>query len=69
MSLPVRRLRQGGWAQIKLQANKTLAWAHKGEELKDSYRVSGVSVLRLVMGEGNFDYEIPIDVTADEVPF
>jgi hypothetical protein len=62
-------LQQGGWAQIKYTAKKTLAWAVKGEELKDSYHIAGKSILRLVTGAGHFDYEIPIDVTIDELPF
>ena len=66
---PLRRLQRGAWAQVKFTSRKTLAWAIKGEELKDSYRVSGRSVLRLVTSDGNFDYEIPIDVMIDECPF
>jgi len=66
---PVRRLQKAAWAQIKFAADKTLAYAFKGEELKDTYRITGRSVLRLVTSEGNFDYELPIDVTVDEFPF
>ena len=66
---PVRRLHKNSWAQVKFQTKKTLASTFKGEELKDSYRVTGRSVLRLVTAEGNFDYELPIDVTVDDIPF
>lgn len=66
---PVRRMHKNSWAQLKFKAKKVLAWSVKGDELKDSYRVSGRSVLRLVTGEGNFDYELPIDVTVEEFPF
>jgi nucleoside 2-deoxyribosyltransferase len=66
---PVRKLHKGGWAQIKFRASKTLAWAVKGEELKDSYKVTGRSILRLITEQGNFDYEVSIDVSIDEYPF
>lgn len=66
---PLRRLHKNSWGQLKFQSKKTLAWALKGEELKDSYKVTGRSVLRLVTSEGNFDYELPIDVTIGEFPF
>jgi nucleoside 2-deoxyribosyltransferase len=65
----LRRLHKGAWAQVKFISKKTLAWAIRGEELKDSYRVSGRSVLRLVTSEGNFDYTLSIDVTVDDIPF
>lgn len=66
---PVRKLQKGAWAQIKFRASKTLAWAVKGEELKDSYRITGRSVLRLITEQGNFDYEVSIDVSVDDFPF
>jgi nucleoside 2-deoxyribosyltransferase len=66
---PVRKLHKGAWAQIKFRASKMLAWAFRGDEIKDSYRVTGRSVLRLVTEQGNFDYEISIDVSMEEFPF
>lgn len=66
---PLRRLHKNSWCQLKFQSKKTLAWATKGEELKDSYKVTGRSILRLVTSEGNLDYELPIDVVIDELPF
>jgi nucleoside 2-deoxyribosyltransferase len=66
---PVRKLHKGAWAQVKFKASKILAWATKGEELKDSYRVNGRSVLRLVTEQGNFDYELTIDVAIEDIPF
>jgi hypothetical protein len=66
---PLRRLQRGAWAQVQFKSRKILATAFQGEELKDSYRVSGRSVLRLVTSDGNFDYEIPIDVSIDDIPF
>lgn len=66
---PVRKLHKGSWAQIKFRSSKTLAWAIKGEELKDSYKILGRSNLRLVTEQGNFDYELLIDVNISEFPF
>jgi nucleoside 2-deoxyribosyltransferase len=66
---PIRRLHKNSWAQVKFEAKKILAFAKEGDELKDSYRISGRSVIRLVTSEGNFDYELPLDVTVDELPF
>ena len=66
---PIRRLQAKAWAQIRFRATKLLAWAVKGEELKDSYQVHGRAILRLVTSEGYFDQELSIDVEVDEIPF
>jgi hypothetical protein len=67
--LPVRRLHKNSWAPVKFQTKRILASTFKGEELKDSYRVTGRSILRLVTGEGNFDYEFTVDVLLEDIPF
>lgn len=69
LTSPVRRLNKKSWAQVKFSAKRVLAFASKGQELKDSYRLTGKSLIRLVTVEGNFDYEFPLDVLLDEVPF
>jgi hypothetical protein len=69
LSPPLRRLQPAAWAQVVFSSKKTLAWALKGEELQDSYKVSGRSVLRLVTSEGLFDHELDIDVTLTDLPF
>lgn len=66
---PLRKLHKNSWAQLQFRSQKVLAWAHDGDELKDSYRVSGRSVIRLVTSEGNFDYELSLDVEVNEIPF
>jgi hypothetical protein len=66
---PVRRLAPGTWAQVKFGARGRLASAIQGEEIKDSYKVTGRSLLQIVTGEGNFDYEVPVDATIFDVPF
>jgi hypothetical protein len=69
LTSPIRKLHKNSWAQLQFRSQKVLAWAHEGDELKDSYRVSGRSLVRLVTSKGNFDYELPLDVELNEVPF
>lgn len=69
LTLPVRRLHKNSWAQLNFETRKILAFAKEGDQLKDSYRVSGRSVVRLVTSDGNFDYEIPLDVTFEDIAF
>jgi hypothetical protein len=66
---PLHTLQKGAWAQLKFYARGILATAYKGEQLQDSYHVRGLSVLRIVTGDGNFDYDIPIDTEVNEIPF
>lgn len=66
---PLQFLQKGAWAQLKFEARGMLAWSFKGEQLQDSYHVRGVSVLRIVTADGNFDFDIPIDVEVSEIPF
>ncbi|SMF19750.1 hypothetical protein SAMN02745866_01214 [Alteromonadaceae bacterium Bs31] len=66
---PLRKFHKNSWAQLKFSGTKYLAFAHKGEEMKSEYRVSGRTILRLVTSEGNFDYELSLDVVCDEFPF
>lgn len=66
---PIRKLHKNSWAQLRFSSSKYLAFAEEGEELKDKYRVTGRSILRLVTPEGNYDYDLTIDVECDEVPF
>lgn len=66
---PLRKLHKNSWAQLKIKTTKILSWAEEGEELKDSYKINGKAIVRLVTSEGNFDYELTIDTTCDEVLF
>ncbi len=66
---PVRRLPKKAWAQLKFRGEKYLAFAKAGEELKDEYKVAGRVHVRLVTGDGNFDYPVRIEVVCDEMPF
>lgn len=69
LSPPVRRLNRNSWAQLKFSAKRFLAFATEGQELKDSYRLTGRALIRLVTVDGNYDYEFPLDVKIDEIPF
>ena len=66
---PLPWLQKGAWAQVKFMARRTLANVFKGDEIKAAYQIRGRSFLRVVTPEGNFDYEIPVDVTVEDVPF
>lgn len=66
---PVRKLHKNSWAQLVFDTKKILAFAKEGDELKDSYRVTGRSIIRLVTSDGNYDYELSLDVLVDEIPF
>lgn len=66
---PLRRLNKGAWAQLKFSARRALAYAMDGEEMKDEYHLAGKMLVRLGTAEGNFDYELPVDVKIDEIPF
>ncbi len=69
LELPIRILNKDSWAQVKFRSTKTLARAWAGEEMKESYKLRGRSILRLITSEGNYDYELSIDVTVEEFPF
>lgn len=66
---PMRRLNKNSWAQLRFKSSKILALARAGDEIKDNYRITGRSILRLDTTKGNFDYELAIDVECDEIPF
>jgi hypothetical protein len=66
---PIRRLQAKAWAQLRFRGARVFAWASKGEELKDSYKVQRKAILRLVTSDGYFDHELKIDVDVDEYGF
>lgn len=66
---PLRKLHKNSWAQLIFSGTKYLAFAHRGEEIKDEYKITGKSIIRLVTSKGNFDYELSLDVVCSEVPF
>lgn len=66
---PIRCLHKGTWAQLAFTAKKTMGWALHGEELHDNYKIQGACKIRLATSDGNFDYELPVNVDVNEVPF
>jgi nucleoside 2-deoxyribosyltransferase len=69
LSLPVRVLHSGAWAQLQFDARTTLASGLAGEPIKDSYRTSGHSTLRLVTEKGLFDYTLYLNIEFTDIPF
>lgn len=69
MNCPATRLQRGAWAQLRFAARRCVAVAYRGEELKDSYWVAGHSMLRLVTDKDTFDYDVPVDIVVDDIPF
>ena len=66
---PIHVLQKDAWAQLKFETRGTLATAFKGEQFQDSYHVRGTSALRILTADGNFDYDMPIDVEVNDIPF
>lgn len=66
---PINKLQSKQWAQLRFKAKKVVGSAFGGEELKDSYKISGRSSLRITTNDGNFDYELNVDTEAEDVPF
>lgn len=66
---PIRRLNKKSWAQLTFSAKRHLGISFDGTKLKNSYRFTGRSIVRLVTVDGHYDHEISIDATIDEVPF
>jgi len=66
---PVNSLSQEAWAPLKLIGKKYLAWAFDGEELKDSYRISGHVMIEIVTSQGSFREKLDLGLAVDEIPF
>jgi nucleoside 2-deoxyribosyltransferase len=69
LSPPIRKLHKNSWAQLKFSSSKYLAFATRGDVLKDEYKITGRTIIRLVTSEGNFDYDLSLEVVCDEIPF
>lgn len=66
---PVQRLQSQSWAQLQFSGSRDLALAWLGDEIKDSYTISGKSLLRFVTAAGTFDYELSMNIDVNELPF
>lgn len=66
---PVVRLSPGTWAQVKMFGRKRVWWKYSGDELRDSYRLTGPSIFEIVTSEGSFRNQLNFDLLVDEIPF
>ncbi len=66
---PISRLSPGAWAQAKLVGKKVVGSKFKGDELKDSYSLSGYLIVEIITSEGSFSEEIDVSVEVDDIPF
>lgn len=66
---PVRRLQKSAWAQMRLECQKIVASSIRGDEIKDSYRLTGSLLIRMITSDGAMDYPFILDVLAEDVPF
>lgn len=66
---PTARIGKNGWAQVQVAAKRTLAYAWKGDTIKNEYPLSGHGMLRLETGEGNINHKFDFSVIAQEFPF
>ena len=69
LKTPIKKFHSASWAQLSFRSEKILAKTISGDELKDSYHLTGVGIIRLSTAKGNFDYEIPLNVEVNESPF
>ena len=66
---PMGRLVPAGWTQLRVTGSRLLARKWRGEELRDSYHLTGRALLRVHTSRGNFEYLLPLDVQVDDLPF
>ena len=66
---PVPRLAKDGWAQVKLVGEKVMGYKWAGAELKDTYKLAGRALIRVVTEHSTYDYPLNIEVEVSEFPF
>ncbi|MGJ0534443.1 hypothetical protein [Methylocystis sp.] len=69
LKVPLSRVPKGGWAQIKLEGEKTMAATWEGRELKDSYKLTGKALVRVMTENDTYDYPLNLDLEVSEFPF
>ena len=60
---------RNSWAQLIFSARSTWPLQLQVNNLRTHIGLLGDSVVRLVKADGHFDYELHLDVTAEEIPF
>jgi hypothetical protein len=66
---PVTRLHAKSWAQLQISTRRVIALAYRGDEIRDSYTVTGNVLLRFTTSDGVFDYREYINVEVEDIPF
>ena len=66
---PSPKIGRNGFSQIKIKAARTLAYAYKGDEIKQEYKIGGRGILRVETSEGNYDHEFDLNLELFEIPF
>lgn len=66
---PSRKLGRDGWAQVQILGKRVVAYAWKGDQIKDEYSITGHGVLRLETSEGNIDHKWTLSTKAQDIPF
>lgn len=69
LSSPRNKIPKKSWLPLIFTTERNLDNTFSGGELKDSYPVRGVAVLRIVTPSGTFDHQILINVEASDIPF
>jgi len=69
ISPPSPKIGRNGWSQVKIKATRTLAYAYKGDEIKQEYTIAGRGILRVETSEGNYDHEFDFNLELQEIPF
>lgn len=66
---PASKIGKNGWSQLRFKASRTLAYAWKGDAIKNSYTLAGRGLLRLETVEGNIDHEFDFNIIVEDMPF
>lgn len=66
---PTARIGKNGWTQVQVTAKRILAFAWRGDAIKNEYQLSGHGLFRLETGDGNIDHKFNFSVVAQEIPF
>jgi hypothetical protein len=66
---PISRLSGNSWAQLQFSAQRVIASKFEGDEIANSYTVSGNVLLRVNTTEGTFDHKHYINVNVAEITF
>jgi nucleoside 2-deoxyribosyltransferase len=66
---PITRLSPGAWGRVKLVGRKTVWVKWEGDEVKDSYHLTGYVKVDIFTSEGTFTESMDLTVEVDDAPF